>query len=147
MYFTKSQQRAILFLAAVFTAVLVYHILSQLLNPPAAYDFSEFNQKFEARRDSILEYLEQEASPDGPADMLSAESSSLTGAGVNQPVNINTAGLDELTRLPRIGPVTAKRIIEYRNQNGKFLKKEDIQKVRGIGEKTYENLRNLIIVD
>lgn len=147
MHFTKTQQRAILFVVAVFTVVLVYHILNQLLNPVTPYDFSQFNEKFEARRDSILMILEQDALSQNPRDSLSPGISSVTASAQNQLININSASLDELTKLPRIGPVTAQRIIEHRSRNGRFLKKEDIQNVKGIGEKTYENLRNLITVE
>ena len=61
-------------------------------------------------------------------------------------VNINTAGQAELESLPRIGPKVAQRIIEYRNQNGGFKKVEDIMKVKGIGEKTFDRIKDLITV-
>ena len=48
-------------------------------------------------------------------------------------VNINTAGENELERLPGIGPAIAKRIIEYRNVHGNFSRPEDLINVRGIG--------------
>ena len=48
--------------------------------------------------------------------------------------------------LPRIGTKTAQSIIEYRTQNGLFEKAEDLTKVRGIGEKTVEELHNVIIL-
>jgi comEA protein len=55
-------------------------------------------------------------------------------------VNINTASLTELEVLPSIGPKTAQKIVDYRNKWGKFNKKEDIKKVSGIGQKTYEKI-------
>ena len=61
-------------------------------------------------------------------------------------VNINTATLEQLETLPRIGTKTAQSIIEYRTQNGLFEKAEDLTKVRGIGEKTVEELQHVIIV-
>jgi len=59
-------------------------------------------------------------------------------------VNINSAEVDELDKLPGIGPTTARNIIEYRRENGPFTYLEDIQKVPGIGPATYENIKNLI---
>lgn len=55
-------------------------------------------------------------------------------------VNINQAGLEELTSLPGIGPVTAGKIIDYREEH-LFTMVEEIQKVPGIGPATYEQIR------
>ena len=62
-------------------------------------------------------------------------------------VNINTASKEELTNLNGIGPVTAERIIEYREKIAPFKKKEDIKKIKGIGEKTYEKIKDFIVVE
>ncbi|MCP2520074.1 ComEA family DNA-binding protein [Candidatus Aminicenantes bacterium AC-708-M15] len=61
-------------------------------------------------------------------------------------VNINTASLTELQTLPRIGPKVAQRIINYRKEHGPFKRVEDIMKVRGIGEKTFLRIKDLITV-
>lgn len=57
-------------------------------------------------------------------------------------VNINAAGVDELVTLPGIGKAYAERIVEYRQKNGPFKKVEDILNVRGIGEKTFERIKD-----
>ena len=62
-------------------------------------------------------------------------------------ININTADQQELTLLKRIGAKYAARIIEYRENNGKFRSPQDIVKVPGIGWKTYEANKELIITD
>jgi len=61
-------------------------------------------------------------------------------------ININTAGVKELAKLPRIGEKIAKRIISFRKNNGKFKKIEEIMKVKGIGEKTFEKLKPEITI-
>jgi competence protein ComEA len=61
-------------------------------------------------------------------------------------IDINTAGNAELEELPGIGPTTAQRIIEYREQNGPFVSTEDIINVPGIGPGTYERIKDLITV-
>jgi len=61
-------------------------------------------------------------------------------------ININTASSVELQELPHVGEKVAQRIIDFREQNGKFKKVEEIMKVRGIGEKTFEKIKDLITV-
>ncbi len=56
-------------------------------------------------------------------------------------VNINTATKEELDALPGIGPVKAQAIIDYRNANGRFKSLEDLKKVNGIGDATFEKLK------
>jgi len=61
-------------------------------------------------------------------------------------VNLNTATLEELQKLPRVGPKVAQRIVDYRKQNGSFKKIEEIMKVRGIGEKTFARMKDMLTV-
>jgi len=62
-------------------------------------------------------------------------------------VDINTASLDELDKLPGIGPTTAQKIIDYREENGPFARIEDIVNVPGIGMPTFEEIKDLITVE
>lgn len=64
----------------------------------------------------------------------------------NVKVNINTANKEKLETLPGIGESTAQKIIEYREQNGKFKTIEDIQNVSGIGTVKYNSLKDKITV-
>lgn len=61
-------------------------------------------------------------------------------------ININTATQTELETLSGIGPVTAKAIIQYRQENGPFSEIEAIQAVSGIGPVTFEKIREFITV-
>ena len=59
-------------------------------------------------------------------------------------VNINTADEKELDKLPGIGPAMAKRIVEYRTENGAFQAPEEIKRVKGIGDAKYEKMKDKI---
>ncbi len=60
------------------------------------------------------------------------------------PININTAGLVDLEKIPGVGPEIANRIIEYRTGYGQFLSFEDVKKVKGIGEKKLKMMKDYI---
>jgi competence protein ComEA len=62
------------------------------------------------------------------------------------PVNVNNAGIDELTKLPGIGIKTAEAIVQYRNKFGKFNSVEDLLNVKGIGNSKLETIKDKIIV-
>jgi competence protein ComEA len=68
------------------------------------------------------------------------------GQGQSKFVNINKASESELQTLPGIGPAKALAILEFREANGGFKTIEDLKKISGIGEKTFEKLAPLISV-
>lgn len=61
-------------------------------------------------------------------------------------VNINSATQEQLATLDGIGPVKAQAIIDYRKKNGPFKKIEDIKKVDGIGDATYNNIKKDLVL-
>jgi competence protein ComEA len=71
---------------------------------------------------------------------------SSSAAGEDGRVNINTASSKDLETLPGIGPAVAQRIVEYREKNGPFKKPQELLNVKGIGEKTFDSLKEKITV-
>ena len=67
-------------------------------------------------------------------------------AATTELIDINTASQSELETLPGIGPTTAQKIIEYREQNGAFVSIEELINVSGIGPGLYERIKDLITV-
>ena len=61
-------------------------------------------------------------------------------------ININTAKKDELIFLPNVGPVTAERIIRFREDFGVFKSIDDLIRVKGIGPKTLDKLRKYVTI-
>lgn len=88
-----------------------------------------------------------------PKDELGAESVTRQESGVEkvaaggEKLDVNSASLEQLQTLPGIGPVLAGRIIEFRKENGGFVRLEDLLLVRGIGEKRLEKLSPLVTVE
>ncbi len=76
-----------------------------------------------------------------PSPSLSAPAE---GASPERPVNINSATLEELERLPGVGPATARAILEYRRARGSFSSVEDLLGVKGIGPKKLEGMRRAV---
>lgn len=77
-----------------------------------------------------------------------ASSAASTGGKLQKPgegtVNINRAAVDEMQRLPGVGPSTAEKIVEYRSQIGRFTSPEQLMDVKGIGPKKLEKMRPFI---
>ncbi|UZD43878.1 ComEA family DNA-binding protein [Selenomonas sputigena] len=87
-----------------------------------------------------------EKSPQGTAAQ-GAAGGAQAGAAKSLPegmVNINTADEKELDKLPGVGPAMAKRIVEYRTENGAFQSPEEIKRVKGIGDAKYEKMKDKI---
>jgi len=81
---------------------------------------------------------------DGPvAADLAVDSSGPSKTG---PVDLNHATVEELMALPGIGKVTAERIVAFRKEHGPFTRVEDLMKVKGIGEKSFQKLRDHVKV-
>ena len=89
------------------------------------------------------------AASEAPAPEASpapAEEPVLEEVLVEKSVDLNQASLEELDRLPGIGPALGQRIIDYREQNNGFYDIEEIMEVSGIGEKTFQKLEPYIYV-
>ncbi len=65
---------------------------------------------------------------------------------VKDQVNINTATVQELQLLPRVGPALAQRIVDFRTANGAFKAPEELVRVKGIGEKSFQRLAPYVSV-
>ena len=94
-------------------------------------------------------YLPQQGElPPGPppAAATGPAGSAAAGAPAAAIVDLNSATPAELQTLPRIGPAMAQRIVDYRTTNGPFTNVDELRNVTGIGDKTFEALRDLVRV-
>lgn len=77
--------------------------------------------------------------------LVAVEPTNPVGAEVDHRIDINSASAAELATLPGIGDSKAKAIVEYRAADP-FRTVEDLKKVKGIGDKTFESLRPNLMV-
>ena len=99
-----------------------------------------FAQKVE---DQMVIYVPHEDDDSGLPENTTTGAGEASGAAV---ININTASEQELMTLSGIGRAKAQQIIQYREENGLFDTPEDLMNVSGIGEKSFETLKDRIKV-
>jgi competence protein ComEA len=91
----------------------------------------------------------RQAEPDQPIATQVPATSPVTAAAsatAEPKVNLNRASADELQTLPGVGPVLARRMVEWRKAHGRYRTVDELQEVRGIGKKRMEQLRLLVTV-
>ncbi|SEQ10961.1 competence protein ComEA [Microlunatus flavus] len=76
----------------------------------------------------------------GTAAGTARTSGGTSGGAAGSVVDLNRATVDQLDTLPGVGPVTAQKILDWREQHGRFSRAEELQEVDGIGPKTYARI-------
>jgi competence protein ComEA len=80
-----------------------------------------------------------------PARGASGAAPGGAGASPTAPVDLNSATAEQLDALPGIGPVTAQKIVDYRQAHGPFTSVDDLDAIPGIGPSRIDNLRGLVV--
>ena len=141
--FTVQEKRAILFLIG--SLVLGYGI--KLYNQSHYYDgFTALTKKEKEsfKQTAELAYSSIGKSSEKETKVLKGGSSEKDYTPETEIININTAQKQDLIKLPKIGEVTAERIIRFRDDYGPFKTFDDLMKVKGIGPKTLAKLKSQI---
>lgn len=97
--------------------------------------------------DEMVIYIPYEGEIDENAVLDLVEGASGEIESSSELVNINTAGIEELTTLNGIGEKKAQAILTYREEQGLFGTLDDIKNIPGIGDKTFENLKPYITIN
>ena len=80
-----------------------------------------------------------------PARGAVAAPAGADGSAPTAPVDLNSATAEELDALPGVGPVTAQKIVDYRQAHGPYTSVDDLDAIPGIGPSRIENLRGLVV--
>lgn len=99
--------------------------------------------KFPAKGEPVPRQDPASPAPSAPA----SGTGSISAFDLNQGlININSAIKEDLEKLPGIGPKTAQMIIDHREKNGPYKRKEDLLLIKGIGPAKYDAVKNLVTV-
>lgn len=139
--FTRNEIKVILFLSVTFVAGSGIRWYRQHVDASTApvFDYSRSDSLFSARSRAPL-----------PAHTAPLTTSAPRAARKQPPtagsINLNTASIQELMRLPGIGESYARRVVAYRQEHGRFRSVDDLINVKGIGPKKLENLRLFLTI-
>jgi len=155
--FTETETIVILFLTGLFILGFVY--VEFIKNDTAEYKhidytkqdslfayYSNINPEFDLddpRLDSNLEIKRQVLELSDTFAYVKKDLSFLT----EKSINLNTAGINELVKLPGIGEKTAEKIIQLRSERGKFKRLEELMDVRGIGEVKFNKIKKFLYIE
>lgn len=110
-----------------------------------AYILEDGVQIYIPKKNENLEDKELFVSDAGKSLIMESATKENENISINSTkVNINTANEEKLKTLPGVGESMAKKIIDYRNKNGKFNSIEDIKNVNGIGDSKYESIKEYL---
>lgn len=139
---TQSEKRVlIIILAVILTAAGI-----QLINPSSSnlktVDYAESDSVF-SRLSHVRPQKHQlyQVQFNGQPTNSSGKIHTTQQNKKNLLVNINIATEKEFIQLPRIGPSIAQRILKFRETHGSFKSNKDLQKIKGIGPKTFERIK------
>lgn len=159
MGFTSSEAKVILFLCVIFLAGFIIKYIKYIeeSNEQKNFDYSEQDSLFNYYRidqDSLSEsIILSDKKVDYEQELLDFSENELSpkkGKVIlidGEVININSADIQTLTRLPGIGIKTAEKIIELRLSKQRFKSVDELLEVKGIGKIKLNNIKKFIIVE
>lgn len=152
--FTRQEQQIILFLVVsllIGSFLKVYNRIQQKVKVAAVEpgQIEAFKTYADSLEQVANEAIEAPNLPGTESDEIAVVDAISSSANSDRPtetestllLDLNTASKEELQSLPRVGPVLAQRIVDYRAQIGAFGEIEELKKVKGIGDKTFEKIK------
>ena len=135
--FTRQEKSVIIFLIIIFTIGTGIITIRKL-------SYRDTAEQFKSRYSELDKEFSEISKNDS---LLTIQKEKRENQTINSKININTADEGEFMKLPGIGTVLSKRIINYRNSIGKFKTVNEITKIKGIGEKKFEKILPHIYIE
>ncbi len=145
---TPTEKRAIIVLVLVIGSAGIVQLIKPMTVRTEFYDYSTADSVFQrfsetnlkpANDSSVLNSRQENRPGDRRVtSFLNHKNQQLPAPGS---VDLNRASIAELELLPHVGPAMARRIVAFRKSNGKFKSVQDLKKVKGIGDKTFELIK------
>ena len=145
---SPSEKRGLLVLLGIILAGFIIQGLQPFVVKTDLYDYTVQDSIFKAISVDTAVYISDAQKTDQVKTVKSIHASRPAKEKQLLPhsININTANQAELEKLPRIGPSTAKNILEYRETNGRFKSIDELVKVKRIGPKTLETIEPYLTI-
>ncbi|MDZ7724529.1 MAG: ComEA family DNA-binding protein [candidate division KSB1 bacterium] len=137
--FTRREQQFILMLLVALAAGLV-------VNSARNRVMSKPDVNWQLQKKQIVREFQEKSRSEATVEPQSDIDTENHKRALTGQININAADSRELQLLNRIGPMTAQKIIDYRNENGPFKRPEDLKKIKGIGPVTFDNIKSQICI-
>ena len=125
---TKAENKALLIIVITLTSAGIIQLLRPVQQKIKDIDYSVSDSMFQSlvageRRPEQITHTNAVTMP-------------------SESININTASVQELENLPGVGKIIAQRILTYRRQNGPFKSSDDLLKIKGLGEKKLDQIKD-----
>ena len=152
--FTSTEIRVLLFLAFIFLVGLIYKNYFQD-KPDIEYktfDYSKEDSSFNYHKNKIMDELSEEKTSKNKAEVLQLTEPNYSKTDSKpvlkeKSINLNSAGIEELEKLPGIGSKTAEKIIAYREMIEGFKSLDDLLEVKGIGQVKLNKIKKFLYIE
>jgi competence ComEA-like helix-hairpin-helix protein len=152
--FTKTEFNVLLILIFVFLFGLSLKIIRKDKYSPVSDNYIDKDRVFYLSSGRVLtnnsSFSKEKVNSDYKQYILEINKQSkkyIAKSPIINPININSAKIDEFIKLPGIGEKTAEKILELRIKKGKFNSIEELKEVKGIGDSKFEKFKKFIIVE
>lgn len=149
--FTKTEARVLLVLLVVMIAGLGLKLYVNNNTGTANFDKEKADRIIKRSAGTIVtDTISNESNEVTRNDSAETKTKKKSKKGENlaqKSININMASKDLLMQLPGVGKSTAEKIIEYRDTQGSFKRIEDIMKIKGIGQKKFDKMKEFITTE